>query len=265
MDISNIEHASITDDNRAALSTHMEKFDSFESAALDGMALKKMTGSPFKMPESMDNLPDDASRLDFSSKANRLLGRDFAADVAGLSGLDLKLNSTSDAMDETMANTFKQFVIDEKISNSDAQKIIGFHNKAMGTSREAVAVATKAAQDTADAKFIVDKKACNDALVAHADFAGQENLDKQNILLHRALKDNAGISAEEADGVAMFLSEGEGATNPVLRRLLLKAYAPMAASSETDGGDGKPVGNKPAMSEGEKKKDDELKKVLKWK
>ncbi len=42
MDITTIDHPSITAENRESFSTHMEKFESMEDAALDGMALKKL-------------------------------------------------------------------------------------------------------------------------------------------------------------------------------------------------------------------------------
>ncbi len=260
------EHSSVTDENRAAFNTHMAKFPTQADAVVNHMELAKQIGKPGKLPESMDGFADDTARAEFKTGAHKLLGITHANSIDDLADLDLRLGSTEDTkMDDNLATAFKQFVVDEKLSKGDAQKIVGFHNKAMGLAREAFAAATKAAEDQAAAKFISDKRACNDALVAHADFATQEKLDKENVLLHRALKDNAGISVEEAESMAVLLSEGEGATNPVLRRLLLKAYAPMAAESSTEGGDGKPAGAKPKLSESEQKKDDEVKKVLKWK
>ena len=122
MDISTIEHGSITTENRESFSKHMEKFETMEDAALDGMALKKLTGKPFKMPESLDKLPDDTSRADFASQAHRLLGITHAQNIEDLADLDLKRGSTADAaMDDKLAAAFKQFVVDEKLSKGDAQ------------------------------------------------------------------------------------------------------------------------------------------------
>lgn len=259
------EHPSVTDENRGEFNTHMAKFTTQADAVADGYGLAKMKGKPANLPESMEGFADDTARTEFRASANRLLGITHAQNIEDLADLDLKLGSTSDAaMDDKLAAAFKQFVVDEKLSKGDAQKMVGFHNKSMAVARETIATAAKAAEDEAAAKFISDKRACNDALVAHADFTNQETLDKQNVLLHRALKDNAGISVEEADSMAVLLSDGEGATNPVLRRLLLRAYAPMAAESSTEAGDGKPV-SKITISEGEQKKEAEVKKVLHWK
>jgi len=265
MEITDIEHPSITDENREAFSTHMEKFDSFEAAAVDGMGLKQMQGKPYKFPESMDKLPDDTSRAEFASGANKLLGREFAADVAGLADIDLKLGSTSDAMDEQLATAFKEFVVSDKIDKATAQKIVGFHNKAMGQAREQFAAAKKTAEDQAAAKFIADKRACNDAMVAHPDFKTQEALDKQTVLLHRALKDHLGITPERAEELSEFLKSREGSTDPIIRAAMIKAYAPMAAESSVEGGDGANTAGKPAMSEAEQEKDAAVKKTLGWK
>ena len=89
------------------------------------------------------------------------------------------------------------------------------------------------------ADFATNKKATDDALAVHADFGTKEKLDEQSILMHRALVSNVNLSAEEANGMAEFLRDREGATNPVLRRVMLKLLSPLAAESSNDGGDGK--------------------------
>ncbi len=253
MDISTIEHDSITSENRDAFTTHMEKFDSMEAAALDGMALKKLTGKPFKMPQSLDNLPDDASRTDFSSQAHKLLGIEHAADVAGLADVNLKKGlPDGSAFDEGFANTFKQFAIVNKIPKSAIEPLAEFFNLA-----SIKATGDHTAKTAAD--FAVAKKATDDTLIAHEDFGTKEKLDEQTVLMHRTLVNNLGLTTEEANGISEFLRDREGATNPVLRRILLKQLAPLAASSSNDGGDGV-VKGQPVQSE----QDKQVAKDLNW-
>ena len=244
MDITTIEHPSITVENKEAFSTHMEKFESMEDAALDGMDLKSQTGKPFKFPESMDKLPDDASRSDFTSQARKLLNIEHAADVAGLADVNLKKGLVEGSpYDENFANSFKQFVVDNKIPKSAIEPLAEFFNLA-----SAKATGDYAAKTAAD--FATAKKTTEDALIAHEDFGTKEKLDEQSVLMHRALTNNLGLSTEEANGIAEFLRDREGATNPVLRRLILKQLAPLAAESNNEGGGGGKEVTKPVQEDG---------------
>ena len=253
MDITTIEHPSITAENREAFSTHMEKFETMEDAALDGMGLKQMTGKPFKMPESMDNLPDDATRTDFTTQANKLLGIEHAADLAGLADVNLKKGLVEGSpYDENFANAFKQFAVDNKIPKSAMEPLAEFFNLASNK-----ATGDYNAKITAD--FAASKKATDDALAVHEDFGSKEKLNEQSILMHRALVSNLGLNTEEANNIAEFLRDREGATNPVLRRVLLKQLAPLAAESSNEGGGG-PGAKDPVKSD----QDKQVAKALGW-
>ena len=243
MDISTIEHESITSENRGALATHMEKFDSFEAAALDGMDLKGQMGKPFKVPESMDKLPDDTSRADFTSQANKLLGRTIPKDLDGLKDVNFKEGLEDDAeMDDQFVGLVKQWAVDEGVSTQSLGKMVRLMNGPLSDHLTQSGEAAKlAATEQAKADHVVKLKACNDALTSHADFGNTEKLDQQTILLHRALKDNVSLSVEDANEVAEFLRDREGATNPVVRRLLINQLAPLAAEGSNEQGKG---GNK---------------------
>ena len=256
------EHSSITDENREAFNKHMAKFPTQADAVADGYGLAKMKGQAFKMPESLATLPDDASRSDFTSQARNLLGIIHAGSIEDLSDLDLRAGSKGDvAMDDNLAAAFKQFIVDNKISKTDAQKVIGFHNGAMGAARETHAAAVKVATDKAASDMFAAKRACNDALASHEDFGSQEVLDKQTVFMHRALADNMGISKERAEEISVFMRDGIGATDPVVRRAMLKTYAPLAAESKNLGpGKGILPGAKV-----ESEQDKQVKKDLHWK
>ena len=244
MDITGIEHASITDDNRGALATHMEKFDSFEAAALDGMDLKGQMGKPFKFPESMDNLPDDASRSEFTAGANKLLGRTIPKDLESFADVNFKAGLADDAqVDEALIGVIKQWGVESKTPVESLGKMIELFNgplskhiKANGETMAAAAAEKKKADHS------IAVKTCNDSLAAHVDFGSTEVLDGKTVKLHQALKNNVKLSTEEANGIAEFLRDREGATNPTLRRLMINQFAPLATEGGTENGSG---GNTP--------------------
>ncbi len=257
-----LEHEAITPENRDAFITAASKFESETHMNVGYMELQKIAGKPFKFPESLDKLPDDAARTDFTVQANKLLGREFAADIAGLSDLNMKLGSTSDKpIDEVAANALKQMVVDKVIDKKQAQALVEFHNKSMGVVRTTNTAAVAAAETKAATDYAAAVTACNAALVAHPDFGTQEKVDEQTVLLHRALVNNVKCTAEEAADLANFMKDGEGATNPVLRRVLLSQLAPLAAESSSHTGEhGSPSPEQKTIGE----QLPETKKALGW-
>ncbi len=228
------EHASITDDNRGAFNTAMEKFPTPGDAAVGYMELQKNVGKPFKLPESVENLPDDASRADFVAQTRKLLGLSYPKTVEDLADVNFKDGLTDDAVvNDDMVGMLKKWAVDEGISKSALAKMVKLYNGPladMGQSIQDKASSTKTAEKEAA------MAACNEATLKH--FGTPEKLTEQSVLLHRAFVKNVGASVEEAADLAEFMSKREGATNPALRKMLLQFIAPLAAESKTPGSPG---------------------------
>jgi hypothetical protein len=249
MDITEVEHPSITAENRDAFATHMEKFDSFEAAAVDGMALKAITGKPYKLPESIEKLPDDTTRSEFADRVNELFGRHVAKDVEGLADLDLKAGSATpdEPFDESFATKFKTWMVEKQIPKSVGQAAIEFFNKTVGEAQAEYMVKADAEAKQAAADRLKEVAACNQALIAK--FGTKEKLDEETARMHRALLNHTGCTAEEAENVSKFLADREGATNPTIRRLLISNLAPLAKESAAPDGGGGPGGRAPAQQQ----------------
>ncbi|KKL92410.1 hypothetical protein LCGC14_1884950, partial [marine sediment metagenome] len=219
-----------------AFSTHMEKFETMEHAALDGMALKKLTGAPFKFPESMDKLPDNASRSDFTSQAHKLLGINIPKDVESMKDLDFKAGLKEGApVDENFISLIKNWAVENKVPISTLEKLAPFYN---GPLTEYSAKAHGEAKDAAD---LARMTACNEALIALPEIGSQEKLDEQSKLFKRAIMNYPGVKADEADEIADAMVDGGLTQNPKLARILLAQFAPLAKESSVDGG-GDPKG-----------------------
>jgi len=263
MDITTIEHELITADNREAFSTHMAKFDSFEAASLDGMDLKSQQGKPFKLPESMDKLPDDAARADFTSGANKLLGRTIPKDMDSFAGVNFK-EGLADGVeaDDGLIGVIKQWAIDEKVPTESISKMTALFNGKMGEYIGAKGETLKAAaEEKAKADHSIAVKACNDTLAGHPDFGNAEKLDADTVKLHQALANNSKLTVDEANGIAEFLRDREGATNPVLRRLMINQFAPLAKEGGSESGQG---GDTPAAAKTASETMPVTAKILGW-
>lgn len=242
MDIAEHEHASITTENRESLSTHMEKFDSFEAAALDGMALKKLTGAPFKFPESLDKLPDNTSRSDFTSQAHKLLGINIPKDVESMKDLDFKAGLADGAnYDEKFVDLIKNWAVENKVPISTLEKLAPFYNGPLTD------YSTKAHKEATDAAERARMTKCNEELIAMTDIGSKEKLDEMTVLFKRAVMNRPGVSADDADEIGDAMVNGGLTQNSKLAKILLDVFGPLAAESSVDGGGGKPGGDPTAV------------------
>ncbi|MHC4387343.1 MAG: hypothetical protein ACYSX1_01915 [Planctomycetota bacterium] len=222
------EHESITDENREAFNTAASKFATKDDMCVGYSELEKTAGKPFKLPKSLDKLPDDSIRADFTSQAHKLLGIEHAKDVEALADLDLKAGlAEGQEPDEVLATAFKEFVVKEKINKASAGKLVGFYNQAMAKAR-----AARDAQADSDKLDAATKT--NAALIEH--FGSEEKYKEQSELFRRAIQNNAGLTPEEYTEFGDALVETGLNRHPVMARALLKLIAPLAATSSTEAG-----------------------------
>ncbi len=237
------EHSSITPENKEAFNTHMAKFPTEADAIADGYGLAKLKGVPFKMPEAMDKLPDDASRTDFTAQANKLLGIEHAADINGFADLDLKMGLAEGVVpDENLANAFKQWAVEKKIPKRIAQEMIGYHNVIN-------AKATIAMKATADSDKLAAAKSTHEALVARPEFGSAEKVSEQSELVRRAVQNHVGLTPDEYEEFGKIMGDTMLTKNPVMARVMMKVLAPLAAEGNTDSGTGTPAAKEGTIKE----------------
>ncbi len=225
--INDFEHAGVTTENRGSFNTSMEKYETPDDAIVGNFNQQKVMGKPFRMPESMDKLPDDASRGDFTAQAHKLLGIEHAKDVEGLADINMKAGQTEGAaFDENLAASFKQFVVEQKLNKNESQKYVEFFNQTLA----------KVAQ-VQEASKLDAAKTCNEALVAHPDFGSEEKVKEMSELMRRAIFNNVGLTPEEAEQMGNEMTS-EITRHPVMARVMLKVLAPLAQEGNTESGDG---------------------------
>jgi hypothetical protein len=236
------EHSSITDENRESFNADMAKFPTKDDAVIGYRELQKTAGKPFKLPESLDKLPDDTTRAEFTSQANKILGIRRTKDIKELADVNLRDGHPDGvAYNEEFANSFKQFVVDNNLNVNAMPKYAKFFNEAMAGLR---------AKNEADKIAAAEK--CNTALIAHPDIGSKEKLTEMTELFVRAMKNHVGLTAAEVEELADGLALSALTTNPVLARIMLKQFAPLATegSSEAGGHGNQPPAKPPDPDEG---------------
>ncbi len=229
-----VEHEAITAENREAFNKHMEKFPTQADALVNHMELAKQLGVPYKLPESMEKLPDDASRTALTAAMNKLAGREVATDIEGLADLNMKIGLAEGAPgNEDLAKAFKEYVVKSGKGKKMAQSDIAFINETV--SKLAIDASAKAAS----AK-IAKATETNDALVAMPKYGSQEKLDEASEFVKRAFQHQAGLSAEQFEKVGKSLATSIFSQDPLLADAIITLVAPLGKTVKIESGDGDP-------------------------
>ena len=236
----NVEHPKLADPvTKEAFVKAYSKYETQEDGLLGGLEAIKAVGKPFKLPESIDKLPSDEIKTDFINQVGKLMG--VVGKVEDLADLNLTVGMAEGSKaDETLANRFKNFVVDNKIPKSIGQKLIEFHNTLTAQARQKIEDDFKKAADTANEQLM--------------KLYGAEGLKQNTELVRRMFQNDLGLSSEEFEGEAVKGLIDSGMTrNPVLCKALINAAKKLSKEGTTEGGGEPPSG-------GEKKSQYELNK-----
>jgi len=220
-----VEHGKLENpETKEAFARAYGKYATQEDGLIGGFEAMQTVGRPFKLPESLEKLPDDKTRDDFVGGVSKLLGAvekpEDLKDLNWTAGM-----AEGSEADENLVKMFSHFVVENKMRRSIVQKNVEFYNKLMHQAKEA-----KEAQESEDMRLT------NEALVKH--FNGEENLKKQIELYRRTFQNKAGLSGKEYEQVADELVDSGLLRHPLMARALLTLIAPLSAEGTTDTGDG---------------------------
>jgi len=115
------------------------------------------------------------------------------------------------------------------MNTSDMPKNAKFFNSIMGKMK--ADAATKAESDA-----IAAATKCDESLVAHPDIGSKEKLTEMTELFKRAMTNHVGLSADEVTELGDGLALSTITSNPVLQRIMLKTFAPLAGEAQSEGG-----------------------------
>ncbi len=205
--------------------TVLSKYNSNEDALVGGLNAIKQVGRPFKLPDSLDKLPDDATRADFTGKIGKLMGAvendEAMVDVNFAEGLpDAKM------VDAELVTAFKAFAIENKLPKSLVAAIAKFNNQ------YAVKVRQANNQDVIDTATKV-----NGELLPM--FGGEDGIKKHNENVKRMFQNHGGLTNEEFEAVVPGLVEsGITKSTPLSKALYNIAGKFKEGTTEDPGGGG---------------------------
>ncbi len=218
-------------DNREAFVSANSKYTTMEAAVVGGFNAQKIAGKPFKCPESMDKLPDDASRADFTTQARGLLGISTPKDVESLKDFNFKDGLADGAVvNEDFVAMVRKWAVEKGIPEAHLKEMAAFYNGPM----------TKFGEDQFAAKQEKEKLAnaetCNAALLEH--FKTEEKVKDLTALLHRTIINDMGLSAEESGEFVDAMADSMLTENPVMAKGMLTLLSSVSTEGTTHTGDG---------------------------
>lgn len=251
------EHGSITDENRESFNKVMGDYKSIEDAVVGGFEAKKTVGRPFKLPESIDKIPDENMRKEFTAGALKVLGLEPIRDEEGFKEFPWTQGLPEGSKpDEALAAAYKKHVIANGITRGVAEKEIAFYN---GLQQQAKQAFTQGRLNQIDET--------NKTLVEH--FKGEENYNTQKELFKRTMQnpEYSGLNAEEAAKVIGDLFDEKGqirALDPLFVRGIVTSMAMLSkeGTTEAGAGAGAGAGEKKEKSFGEKEGLEKTSKAL---
>jgi hypothetical protein len=178
----------------------LSKFDS-EDAALTGYyELQKSAGKPFKLPKSMDKLPDDETRSKFTAQARELLEIEDGIKSAD----DVKdVNFAEDLADARVVNEeFKKnlidFAIEKKMPKSLLAALVKFENQQFTKHDTAQTNAIEAAKTEAENKV-------SEALGTL--YGGDAGIKRNNENVRKMLTNNAGLDSVDGEAASALVEK----------------------------------------------------------
>jgi hypothetical protein len=235
---------------RQEFTSAMSKYDSQEAAILGGFNAIKLTGKPYKLPESIDKL-DEKTRSEFTANARKVLGIESVGKIEDLADLNIKDGLPENfPVNEDFANSFKKFVVDNQVSKAGAQKLVAFYNQAMA----AVLQQQQAQKNDA-------AKTTNEAMIKH--FGSEDKVKERSQLVKQFYMNHAGLSAEEFEQVGQEI-DAMITRNPILARVHLDKIAALAGEGSTESGKGAGGSEKPSMAQRTVEENPATAKALGW-
>ncbi|MFA7101066.1 MAG: hypothetical protein WC196_04840 [Bacilli bacterium] len=240
----------------------MSKFEKPENVPIGYFELQKSAGKPFKLPESLDKLPDDKARQEFQSGVSKLLGAvekpEDLKDVDWLKGSTLE----NDTPQEHLVKAVSDFAVARKWPKSIVQDIAELWNAGISAPERAKLAETKKQEE---AELQEKAKAIKESFMKIS--GSEDNLKVDKDLLQSMFRNHAGLSGDEYDAVSDELAGlllGDVTKAPNMAKGLIMLARQFKSGDTANGKGGTPPPPKNEKTFGQKEGIEKSSKALGW-
>ncbi len=188
----------------------LNKYESHEEALAGGFNAAEKVGAPFRLPESLDKLPDDKTRGEFTSQVRKLMGavekEEDLNDVNFADGL-----ADAKTVNQDLAAAYKKIGVELGLTKTQFTKLIKFSNSWGQQYKNAqTQAAQKAAQDELNAS----------RQVLSPLFGGDEGIKQETEAVRRMFQNHAGLTAEEFEKTPKAMIDNGLMRDPIYAKAL---------------------------------------------
>ncbi|MCK9482791.1 MAG: hypothetical protein WC372_10990 [Candidatus Neomarinimicrobiota bacterium] len=239
--INEFQHESLTDPQvKESFTKAMSKYETKEAAIVGGFNAIQAVGKPFKLPESLDKLPDDKTRQEFQLGVSKLLGAvekpEDLKDIDWLKGSTLE----NDTPQEDLVKKISEIAVAKKWPKSTVQDLVEFWNGLQASERNKIAESQK----QQDAELQEKAKVIKESFVKIS--GSEDNLKVDKDLLQSMFRNHAGLSGDEYDAVGdelagLLLGDVTKAPNMAKGLIMLARQFKSGDTNNGSGGTSKPT------------------------
>jgi len=236
------EHSFFTENPAAAKATAKYKtIDDYHKGAYEAMT---KVGKPYWLPESLENLPDDKVREEFTSQISKLFDADGFLKGMTKSEDDLKdIDFAEGYADARHANNdfigaLKKFAVDKKLPKETVKDLVGFinqFNQGMINSKEK--------------ELLGEAEKVKETLTVMC--GSEEVVSSSYDNVRKLFQNHCGITAQEYEKTGKDFVEKVLMKNAVMSKALFNLAKDIVVEGETEGG-GEPGGQKKTLSMAER-------------
>lgn len=205
--------------------TVLNQYKSQEEYMVAGLEAKKAVGAPFRLPKSLESLPDDNMRSQFTSGVSKLMGHvekdEDLKDINFADGL-----ADARTVSEELKTSFTKLVSGLKnVPKSAIQPIITWWNQASQAARN---------KQTQDAQNKAQTALENTRTILNGLFSGEEGVKQHSEAVLRMVKNHMGLTDAESEALGASMMK-EMLTDPIRARAMFNLAKSFKESSTEKG------------------------------
>jgi len=190
--------------------TVLSQYKTQDDFMVAGLEAKKMVGAPFRLPKSIESLPDDKTRGEFTSQVNRLMGavekEEDLKDVNFADGL-----ADARTVNQDLVAAYKKIGVELGLTKTQFAKLVKWSNSWGQQYKNAQ---TQAAQKAAQDELNDSRK------VLSALFGGDEGIKRETEAVRRMFQNHAGLTAQEYEQTPKAMIDNGLMRDPIYAKAL---------------------------------------------
>lgn len=208
--------------------TVLGEYTTSEEFMAAGLEAKKMVGSPFRLPKSLESLPDDKVREELTSQVSELFGADgflkgMTKSEEDLADIDFAAGyKNAKSANKEYVAALKAFAVDKKLPKETVKDLVGFTNQF-----------NQGLLNNEEKRVIDEADAIKETLTVMC--GSKEAVGSSYDNVRKLFQNHCGITTQEYESVGKDFVEKVLMKNAVMSKALFNLADGIVVEGETEG------------------------------